>query len=445
MKTKFYALLLVLCGAGPLLANRAAAQAATVTGFVLVNADTDLDLITLTPGMVLDLNGLPTQNLNIRAEVDSPVGSVTFALSGAQAQAATENLAPYALFSDFGGDYFAWTPPLGSYVLTATPFAAGGGTGPAGTPLTLSFSVVNSALAVTGFTLVNADTDLDLEALTAGMVLNTNTLPTQQLNIRANANPAVTGSVVFSLSGPVVWTATENVAPYALFSDLLGDYFGQPLLPGTYSLTATPFSAPAGAGVAGAGLTLNFSVVAAPLPVELAAFSAKALADGRVLLRWQTASETNNREFEIQRSLDGQQFSLMGRVPGQGNSTTPHDYAFTDPDPAADAPTRYYRLRQLDFNGTAHYSPVRAVAGSPAPAALRLHPAGAGEVQYTFSGLLTGTESVLLYNLLGQCLGRYPVGATGTGTVPVAGLQAGVYVLHLPTREGRFTCRFVLP
>ncbi|MBD2722161.1 hypothetical protein IC234_08470, partial [Hymenobacter sp. BT189] len=124
MKTKLYTLLLLLgtCWGPALLFAGGSARAATVTGFVLVNADTDLDIFALTPGMTLDLNTLPTRNLNIRADVDtSPAGSVTFALSGADAWTATENVPPYALFSDVAGDYFAWFPTPGSYTLTATP------------------------------------------------------------------------------------------------------------------------------------------------------------------------------------------------------------------------------------------------------------------------------------------------------------------------------------
>jgi large repetitive protein len=92
----------------------------------------------------LSLSSLPTRNLNVRANTSpATVGSVVFALTGAQSENRTETNAPYSLFGDNSGDYNPWTPPLGSYTLKATPFTGSGGTGTAGTSLTINFSVTN--------------------------------------------------------------------------------------------------------------------------------------------------------------------------------------------------------------------------------------------------------------------------------------------------------------
>jgi hypothetical protein len=195
-----------------------------VTSFTLVNADTDQDIQTLTPGAVINLSTLPTRNLNIRANTDpAVVGSVVFELSGAQVQNQTESAAPYALFSDFQGDYFNWTPPAGSYSLTATPYSGAGGSGTPGTALTISFSVLDPTGAVTSFTLVNADTDQDIQTLTSGSVLDLSSLPTRNLNVRANVSSAPVGSVLFALSGPQNQNLLEGSAPFALFSDVAGN------------------------------------------------------------------------------------------------------------------------------------------------------------------------------------------------------------------------------
>ena len=115
-----------------------------VSSFTLVNADTDLDLQPLINGAVLNLATLPTRNLNIRANTSpTPVGSVVFTLSGTQRQAQTESRVPYALFGDMAGNYSPWVPAVGSYTLTARPYTGSGGTGTAGTALTISFSVLN--------------------------------------------------------------------------------------------------------------------------------------------------------------------------------------------------------------------------------------------------------------------------------------------------------------
>jgi hypothetical protein len=115
-----------------------------VVSYTLVNADTDTDIQPLTNGATLNLATLPTRNLNVRANTSpATVGSVVFALTGAQTHNQTETNAPYSLWGDTSGNYAPWTPVAGSYTLKATPFSASGGGGSAGTPLTISFSVVN--------------------------------------------------------------------------------------------------------------------------------------------------------------------------------------------------------------------------------------------------------------------------------------------------------------
>lgn len=457
MKSKVYLLLVIslfswantllpvcLAGAG------ATAAAASITSFTLVNADTDLDLFSLTPGIVLDLAALPTRNLNIRANTDLPLpGSVVMVLSGAQTRNETQNFAPYALFSDFQGDYFPWSPPVGSYSLLATPFDDPSGTGPSGAPLTLSFTVVNSVGGITSFTLVNADNDTDIRTISPGMTLTLTALPTRNLNIRANTSRSPVGSVAFDLTGPQARVAIENQPPYALYSDVNGDYVAWTPASGTYTLTATVFGGVGANGTQGSGLTISFAVVAAPLPVRLTAFLAQPLGPGAVQLRWNTATEEQNKEFVVQRSADGRVFSALTRLPGHGNTTIPQAYSYLDKQLPANLSKLYYRLQQVDLDGTTAYSPVQVVTVIPdaAPALLQAYVAtpASGLLHYTFAGPTTGTEELVLYSIMGQRLGRYPLAASGNGTVPVAGLAAGTYVLHLTSTTGRYTERFVLP
>ncbi|MBF9253687.1 hypothetical protein I2I11_10320 [Pontibacter sp. 172403-2] len=118
-----------------------------VSSLTLVNADNEADLQALVNGSTLNLATLPTRSFNIRANTNpATVGSVKFTLSGTQSKTATESGKPYALFGDdVHGDYYAWTPAVGSYTLTATPYTAAKGAGTAGTTLTVSFTVVDQA------------------------------------------------------------------------------------------------------------------------------------------------------------------------------------------------------------------------------------------------------------------------------------------------------------
>lgn len=119
------------------------ARADSVVQLVLVDADTDLDLLVLSPGEIVDLTSLPTTNLNVRAETDPPlVGSVRFDLNGTIGFR-IENTAPYAMAGDTAGDYAAWSPGVGVQNVVATPFTGPSATGTAGTPLGITFSLVD--------------------------------------------------------------------------------------------------------------------------------------------------------------------------------------------------------------------------------------------------------------------------------------------------------------
>ncbi|MCI4667501.1 MAG: T9SS type A sorting domain-containing protein [Bacteroidia bacterium] len=97
----------------------------------------------------------------------------------------------------------------------------------------------------------------------------------------------------------------------------------------------------------------------ATFPVELLDFDAYQIGEGTVQLDWTTAVEINNAEFQIERSIDARFFEQIGSVAGAGNSNSPKSYDYLD----FSAPNSkiYYRLRQVDIDGTFTYSPVREV------------------------------------------------------------------------------------
>jgi len=90
------------------------------------------------------------------------------------------------------------------------------------------------------------------------------------------------------------------------------------------------------------------------IPVELTTFEAKIVNDN-VNLRWETATETNNLGFEIEKKY-GQSWRKIGFVEGQGTTTDLKIYSFTDKLDASQSGKIYYRLKQIDFDGTSNYS-----------------------------------------------------------------------------------------
>jgi sugar lactone lactonase YvrE len=88
------------------------------------------------------------------------------------------------------------------------------------------------------------------------------------------------------------------------------------------------------------------------LPVELVSFSAQ-VTKGHVSLVWSTATETNNSKFEVER-LDFPVWKKIGEVAGSGTSTQMKDYQFTDMN--LKSGTIFYRLMQVDYDGSFRYS-----------------------------------------------------------------------------------------
>jgi len=89
-----------------------------------------------------------------------------------------------------------------------------------------------------------------------------------------------------------------------------------------------------------------------PLPVELSSF-VSVINGNNVTLNWSTVTETNNAGFDIERSVVNGSWTKIGTVSGNGTSTTPHSYSYTD---RTVATGKYnYRLKQTDFNGNFEY------------------------------------------------------------------------------------------
>jgi len=98
------------------------------------------------------------------------------------------------------------------------------------------------------------------------------------------------------------------------------------------------------------------------LPIELLFFEAHHLDKNNVHLDWATETEINNQGFEVQRMLDTEtEFKKVAWVEGFGTTTNLINYELNDLNPHQGI--TYYRLKQIDFDGTFSYSPVRAVEG----------------------------------------------------------------------------------
>jgi hypothetical protein len=91
------------------------------------------------------------------------------------------------------------------------------------------------------------------------------------------------------------------------------------------------------------------------VPVELAGFTANS-SGSDIELSWTTATETNNKGFEIERMNTSGAFEVIGFVPGFGTTTEPKSYAYTDSKPGSGKYS--YRLKQIDYDGSFSYSNI---------------------------------------------------------------------------------------
>ncbi|HNU56902.1 MAG TPA: T9SS type A sorting domain-containing protein [Flavobacteriales bacterium] len=194
-------------------------------------------------------------------------------------------------------------------------------------------------------------------------------------------------------------------------------------------------------------LTNGASLDCAILPVELLSFTGEAQ-DRSVILEWITASESNSSHFVVERSTNGYQFNGIGEVDAAGNSSSLVEYAFLDPSPQRGI--NYYRLKQVDIDGTTELSDIVAIrfdqlvdAGAPYPNPthdqVKLDLELALEKELVFAVLDASGRTIH------QERRQFAAGAA-TFRTDVAGLNPGVYLLHVSDANGETyrTGRFVV-
>lgn len=170
------------------------------------------------------------------------------------------------------------------------------------------------------------------------------------------------------------------------------------------------------------------------LPVELLRFHGRS-EQGANILEWATASEENSDRFIVERSPDGIRFQAIAERDGAGTSSRLIEYAIRDDQPIPGM--NFYRLRQVDLDGTEEISEVIALESSPEDL-LRLFPnPGSGSIQYRLpehSRLPVQLEVRDLSNRIAKLL----VVGSPAGTLDLSGLVAGSYAVVIPG-SGRAT------
>ena len=171
-------------------------------------------------------------------------------------------------------------------------------------------------------------------------------------------------------------------------------------LSGTLNTTSNTLSA---VTVAKANFFRSWALVSrnTPLPVEFISFEPKCI-DNQTVIKWTTAAEINNSHFEIQHSTDGNSWSTIDSVQGAGNSTTVINYE----QPVkvnSNQEVDYYRLKQVDFDGTSAHSDIKTCSCGGGLGITSLYPNPSdGEVNILINSTEGGTLSLKIYDAVGK-------------------------------------------
>lgn len=180
------------------------------------------------------------------------------------------------------------------------------------------------------------------------------------------------------------------------------------------------------------------------LPVELVHFSAEE-AGCEITLSWATAMELNNSHFELERSVDGFRFAKIGQVAGNGTTNQYRVYDFKDEMPIRE---NYYRLKQIDYNGTTTYSNVIFVKSECVQNENRIgmvdvfpNPVISGAINLRFEADLHQNELLTISDLYGKNILRQEVmmqAGSNRVAIDVAELSAGTYIMTLGQQTAKF-------
>ncbi|MBJ6143212.1 DUF11 domain-containing protein [Hymenobacter sp. BT559] len=268
-----------------------------------------------------------------------------------------------------------------------------------------------------------------------GAVYNTSS---QLYNTASGTLQSGAASGVAAASSTGVFTSSQynNITNLSQLGLVLNAATGQiqvqtpsSLLAGSYTLNITTTDQYG-------GLTtqpVTFTIGGTPLPVVLVEFGARAVQQRDALLSWTTASEVNSAYFEVERSFDGTTFVAIGRVAAQGTKAAASAYTLTDAGVAAKATGPvYYRLHQVDLDGTATYSPQRTVSfPKVATVSLSVYPNPvADRTTLDLSQLPTAaTFQVQLLDATGRTVRTWALGGGQPQLLELAGLASGSYLL----------------
>jgi hypothetical protein len=192
-------------------------------------------------------------------------------------------------------------------------------------------------------------------------------------------------------------------------------------------------------------LTIQGTVSGTTLPVVLVGFSATLNNNNTTSIEWSTKIEENVSRFDIERSADGSNWSVIGTVSAVGNTVNGANYSYIDPSPLSGV--NYYRLKMVDLDAKYGYTAIKVVrSGSVSSISFFPNPAR-DFVNVSLGSGTSGQVTVRLFSQSGQLVQEKNVeSATGAVvTFPLQNLSAGFYLISVISADGsRETSKLVV-
>lgn len=257
-----------------------------------------------------------------------------------------------------------------------------------------------------------------------------------QITNGANGQPL--SGVLVNLIGTNTSETSNALGQYKMGQLQTGNFTAQVSKPG---FVTQSFNIALSSGVV---TTLDVTLLPVGFPVELTYFTAEAR-EHDALLRWETASETDNSGFEVQHSAGASTWTTEGFVPGKGRSDTPARYEFLLRDLSAG--THFFRLRQIDFDGAATFTDVKLlkIKGKTFDAIFRPNVVGDTGELYFLTEDPTPVR-VEIFNAAGSPLGlvwEFDLEQETTVPLELGHLPAGVYFTVIQTGRERVIAPFL--
>ncbi len=237
---------------------------------------------------------------------------------------------------------------------------------------------------------------------------------------------------------PVKWEKTEGVGNVSFSNPTSRNTTVTFTQVGTYRLRFSALDF--GAVSTGRYFSLSNDIVVnvtALIPVELVRFSGT-IQDKTNELTWSTATEINNKGYDIERSEDAKRWQSVGFVQGKGNSSQLNTYNFTDTDPLS---ISYYRLRQIDVNGDFKYSRTINLERNKNKNDVILFPNPASDV-LTISMENSHNFEIKIYDILGKIV-LFEKAETNNITLTINHLAKGNYFVELKNGQFITTKKFI--